>query len=115
MGDGIRAQGPHRHTKTTGATMFVVVYTHKHGSDPSVYDSLEAAQAGVAAIMREWIDDLLPEGQARIRALLAAGNYGEATASWNDLTHEVIDYCECSVHTLVTNLDVMASAIDDGR
>ena len=73
--------------------VWVLQYTHKHGEDFSAYATPQAAEAGVAEIVREWwaseMRDVpgVPESPAELSDAAAVEMYFAHTSE----THEIHD------------------------
>jgi hypothetical protein len=65
--------------------VFVLLYTHRHGEDVSVFVSRAEAESAVLGIMREWIDELDDKKLVKeCQRLLARCDYPAALRFWEE-------------------------------
>jgi hypothetical protein len=66
--------------------VWVVLYSHKHGTDTLVCETEKAAYHNVIDIMLEWIDEFDdPEQQRLLIELLQKEEYGQAINLWAEV------------------------------
>lgn len=69
--------------------VYVVVYSHEHGTDVrSVHRTGNGATRAAAAIADEEADDLPDEARARIHEAFAAGRYSGVLQIWDSYQDE---------------------------
>jgi hypothetical protein len=72
----------------TGMSVWLLVYTHKHGMDASVYTTREKALDSAIDIVREYMDELEPEDAEAVTKLIKAGKLDSALQRYTDATSE---------------------------
>ncbi len=78
--------------------VWVVTYTHRHGTDFWVCATQEAAIRSCAETACEWISDIgYPEEGEKIAALFKAGKYQECINAYESATEEYFDMGERAV------------------
>ena len=83
--------------------VWILSYSHRHGTDVSVYRTEKKAVAGVLEIMERWFEDLEDRYfissamQQKIRRAMKKGDYGKAMDLWNSHTDESFEITEKEV------------------
>jgi hypothetical protein len=83
--------------------VWILSYSHAHGTDISVYRTEEKAGAGAIESMEQWFDDLedrffLSTGiRRKIRRTMNQGDYRKAIDLWNGHTDETFEIEEKAV------------------
>lgn len=82
---------------SVGDKVFVLEYSHKHGSDVGVYDSPESCYNAIKQIMREWLYELTPGTQEVIAEFIDSGDITAAMVAWQEATDEYFDISETHI------------------
>jgi hypothetical protein len=71
------------------STLYLLVYSHRHGEDHSLHPTEDDAKRAAAEIMVEWLADLDSlEHQGNILSALESGDYYEAMCGWSERSGE---------------------------
>jgi len=85
----------------TPQEVYVVVYTHQHGTDFGVYHDHEAAEYGVWELMNEYMSEFREKAskdqEARLKATTSPKDLGEAMTVWHEVTEEEFEICKRDV------------------
>jgi len=85
--------------------VYVVDYSHRHGSDVCVYSTEEKAEEAAAKVIREYLHEMpdVDAATARVQAFLDAGKYADAVALFNEAWCEAcgdIETIDITTHTV---------------
>lgn len=74
-----------------GSEVVVLVYEHKHGTDVSVYTTMERAYQAVVETIREFVDELELGDQEEVQKLLDEEKIPQAIQTYMDAANESFD------------------------
>jgi hypothetical protein len=96
--------------------LFFLAYTHRYGTDVSMYSTEDLAYKSACTIIADWFHDISHDYRSdELRTLINTGKYFAAVVLWNQISLdcELQETITVGCSPLITEVDTPIIEVDD--